>query len=173
VPGSVSAAAAFGVAEGCCGDRWLFARAQRVIGAPKGGISVGGPALIVGLLVLWFFGVAAPNQGLFRTKESAYVAMMKSDLRNLAYAESQYFAERGAYVANLADLVRSKTDSSEQAPLFQTSAGVSVTVALLSVTGWYATARHNGTGRICEIWVGTAPPHLRGTAEGEPSCRRP
>jgi hypothetical protein len=177
---------AVAVGEGCWGDRWLLARAQQVVGsmvllgavdqaaqtrvARRGGISVVRPALVLALLGLFLRWMRAP---FWNTKEKAYVAAMKSDLRNLVTEEARHFAERGVYTANLADSIRSGTASSTRVPLLQSSVGVSVTVALVGPAGWYATARHNRTTTTCAIWVGSAPPHLTGTPEGEPKCRKP
>jgi hypothetical protein len=180
---------AVAVVEGYWGDRWLFARAQRVIGVVQarrgvdqpglkivtgnGRVSFLAPALICVLFAVWFFGEVVPTQGLFGVNASRYDNGMKYALSDLAAAEARFFAERGIFTANLADSVRSESDSSTWKPLSYGYREIALTVTLLGADGWYATARHRRTARICEVWVGTAPAHLLGTAQGAPSCRKP
>jgi prepilin-type N-terminal cleavage/methylation domain-containing protein len=92
------------------------------------------------------------------TKEKAYLASMKADLRNLVTAEEAYIAEFYTYSSNLGTT-------------YQTSAGVTVTLQNVSASGWAATAAHNGTAKGCAIFYGTvgAPP-APATQEGEPAC---
>ena len=108
--------------------------------------------VIIGILAT----IAIPKFA--NTKEKAYLASMKADLRNLVTAEEAYLAEFYTYTSNLGTL-------------YQTSAGVSVALQNVSASGWAATATHTGTGRQCAIFYGTVgSPPAPATQEGEPSC---
>jgi prepilin-type N-terminal cleavage/methylation domain-containing protein len=104
--------------------------------------------VIIGILAA----IAIPKFG--ATKERAYLAAMKSDLRNLITAQESYFAENVTYTSNLGTL-------------FQASPGVTVTIGSLTGEGFAATASHNGTVRNCTIAIG---PAAAGGVEGSPLC---
>lgn len=100
------------------------------------------------------------------TKEKAYLASMKSDLRNMATTQEAYFADFQVYVSGTASNVGGTTASVNG---FVPSAGVTVTAAATGGTGWSATSGHSGTTKTCAIFVGVgavAP----ATVEGEPKC---
>jgi hypothetical protein len=104
--------------------------------------------------------------------ERAYVAAMKSDLRNLVTAQEVYFADSVTYTADPAVMVPvwTGTDTTGPSPYFLPSSGATITIGVVTGTGWNATARHNGTSRTCGIFVGNAPPPVAGALEGEPKC---
>jgi prepilin-type N-terminal cleavage/methylation domain-containing protein len=112
--------------------------------------------LIVVVIIGILAAIAIPKFA--NTKEKAYVAAMKSDLRNLVTAEESYFADQVSYT------------SSTTAMSFNSSTGVTVTVGTVSGTGWNATASHNGTAKTCGIYVGSASAPIAGQNEGEPKC---
>jgi hypothetical protein len=90
--------------------------------------------------------------------EQAYLAAMKSDLRNLIIAEEAYFADSVKYTSSL------------RAMHFQTSTGVSIAVVLTS-DGHYATARHaRAPGWTCGVFVGSVSGHAQVQKEGIPAC---
>jgi len=91
----------------------------------------------------------------------AYVAMMKSDLRNLVTAQEQYRASRARYANTLGDL----TD-------YVASIGVAIEITTATATGWAATATHARARDSCSIFVGPVRPPGRATKEGEPACGR-
>lgn len=110
--------------------------------------------LIVVVIIGILAAIAIPKFA--NTKEKAYIASMKSDLRNLITAEESYFADNTTYTSR-AGL---GTD-------YSTSAGVTVTTGTVTGTGWDASAAHNGTTVTCTIALGGAA----GTGtEGEPLC---
>jgi prepilin-type N-terminal cleavage/methylation domain-containing protein len=111
--------------------------------------------LIVVVIIGILAAIAIPKFA--NTKEKAYIAAMKSDLRNLVTAQESYFADNVTYTTTLGTAV------------YNASAGVTVAVTGATGTGWAATATHNGTAKTCGIFVGngTAP---TGGAEGEPKC---
>jgi type II secretion system protein G len=108
--------------------------------------------LIVVVIIGILAAIAIPKFA--NTKEKAYIASMKSDLRNLVNAQEAYFADNTTYA-------RSTTSLS-----YNQSAGVTVTVTSATGTGWTATAYHNGTTKTCWIALGG----LATGAEGEPTC---
>lgn len=92
------------------------------------------------------------------SKDKAYSAAMKSDLRNLAREQEGYLAGHGIYASTLDQLLE-----------YDASAGVTVTISNASRTAWEATASHTGTTRTCTIAVGST---LRtGMTERVPYCR--
>lgn len=103
-----------------------------------------------------------PGRG--HTKEKAYLATMKSDLRNLLTVQEAYFADHGAYAPTL-----------DQFPpvSYWASAGVMVVVEQATPTGWKATATHNGTKYRCAIFVGDVPPPRKQAVQAEPICWKP
>ena len=109
--------------------------------------------LIVVVIIGILAAIAIPKFA--NTKEKAYIAAMKSDLRNLVTAEESYFADNVTYTNALGTA-------------FNASAGVTVSIASPSGTGWSATAAHNGTTKTCAIYVGAAV--IAGQNEGEPKC---
>lgn len=94
------------------------------------------------------------------SREKAFVATMKADLRNLATAEESYFYDNRAYSASLADLSG-----------FAASTGVVITVNEANVGGWSATAQHPSTPKQCYLFVGSVTPLGSATQEGQVSCQ--
>ena len=112
--------------------------------------------LIVVVIIGILAAIAIPKFA--NTKEKAYIASMKSDLRNLVTAQESYFADNVTYATTTANLQ------------YNSSAGVTVTVAGATGTGWSATASHNATTKTCGIFVGAATAPISGQNEGEPKC---
>ena len=112
--------------------------------------------VIIGLLAA----IAIPNYN--NTKGKAYVATMKSDLRNATTMQENVFFETYTYYNGpVPDPVLFN---------FQPSSGVSITLANVSNAGWAATATHTMTTRICYIYVGNGGPFNLATVEGEVQC---
>ncbi|MGH9260444.1 MAG: hypothetical protein ACRD08_11195, partial [Acidimicrobiales bacterium] len=96
------------------------------------------------------------------TKEKAYLASMKSDLRNLVTAEEAYFADSVKYV------------DPGSLPGYGWTTGVSLTATKgTGADGFWAEVQHTATTKMCGIYVGTA-----GTGkisyvatEGAPACK--
>ena len=109
--------------------------------------------LIVVVIIGILAAIAIPK--FTNTKEKAYIASMKADLRNLVTAEETYYSDNITYTNSLGTH-------------YQTSAGVTVTIGSPSGSGWSATATHNGTTKTCEIFYGTAV--IAGLIEGAPAC---
>jgi Tfp pilus assembly protein PilE len=117
--------------------------------------------VIIGILAA----IAIPKFA--NTKEKAYIASMKSDLRNLVTAEEAYFADSVAYSATLW-CGTGATPSGQVA--FCPTTGVTIANPTLQTDGWTATATHSTTTKTCAIFIGStavAP----ATKEGEPKCQ--
>jgi len=113
--------------------------------------------LIVVVIIGILAAIAIPKFA--NTKEKAYIAAMKSDLRNLVTAQESYFADNTTYASTIANLA------------YNTSAGVTVVVGAATGTGWNATATQTGTSKTCGIFVGSAAAPISGENEGEPVCQ--
>jgi prepilin-type N-terminal cleavage/methylation domain-containing protein len=114
--------------------------------------------LIVVVIIGILASIAIPKFA--NTKEKAYVASMKADLRNLVTAQESYAADNQIYAAAIAALAYGR------------SAGVTVTILTASASEWAATATHNATTITCAIFYGSgATPIAPATAEGEPACQ--
>ena len=113
--------------------------------------------LIVVVIIGILAAIAIPKFA--NTKEKAYIAGMKSDLRNLVTAQEAYFADNVTYASVLTNLNYSQ------------SAGNTVTVVSATGTGWSATSKNNATAKTCGIFVGSATPPITGQTEGAPVCQ--
>jgi type IV pilus assembly protein PilA len=114
--------------------------------------------LIVVVIIGILAAIAIPKFA--NTKEKAYIASMKSDLRNLVTAQEAYFSDNTTY-ANLTSLGTN----------YKASTGVVVNIDETKGTGWHASATHNAlpASRSCAIYIGTGV--TTGSAnEGEPKC---
>jgi len=113
--------------------------------------------LIVVVIVGLIAAIAIPKFA--NTKEKAYLAQMKSDLRNLATAEEAYFYDWTSYTTTLASLNN-----------FTASTGVTLNVVEATPMGWSAEALHSGTIRSCYLFNGGAAPVGNATSAGQITC---
>ncbi len=121
--------------------------------------------LIVVVIIGILAAIAIPKFG--STKDKAYVAAMKSDLKNFVLAQESYFADEGQYGSD-ADVTT--------AGLFTATTNVTLTTGANTATGFNATTSHvnltpPGAGETCGVYVGNAAkpdPSLGG--EGEVGC---
>ena len=109
--------------------------------------------VIIGLLAA----IAIPK--LANTKQKAYVAQMKSDLKNLATAEESFFYDSAFYTTSLPALNN-----------FRSSTGVTLNVVEATPGGWSARATHSQTPRQCVLFEGSAAPLAPAPAEGKITC---
>ena len=121
--------------------------------------------LIVVVIIGILAAIAIPKFA--NTKEKAYLASMKSDLRNLATAEEAYFSDYQLYKAGTATNVGGTASSGIDN--YNASAGNTV-VAAIAGTGWSATASNSGTSKTCAIFVNTTGVVAPASVEGEPKC---
>ncbi|HET7790458.1 MAG TPA: prepilin-type N-terminal cleavage/methylation domain-containing protein [Gemmatimonadales bacterium] len=111
--------------------------------------------LIVVVIIGILAAIAIPKFA--NTKEKAYIASMKSDLRNLVTAEEAYFADSVKYSTNLGTA-------------FAVTSGNTTPVIALTADGWTATITNANTTKTCAIYIGStavAPANK----EGEPKCQ--
>ncbi|HJQ65898.1 MAG TPA: prepilin-type N-terminal cleavage/methylation domain-containing protein [Gemmatimonadales bacterium] len=114
--------------------------------------------LIVVVIIGILAAIAIPKFA--NTKEKAYIASMKSDLRNLVTAEEAYFA----------DSVKYTTTVGAGGVTFNVTTGNNNPTLALSADGWTATISNINTTKTCAIFIGStaiAP----ATKEGEPKCK--
>lgn len=123
--------------------------------------------LIVVVIIGILAAIAIPKFA--NTKEKAYLASMKSDLRNMATVQEAYFADNQVYQSGTASNLAGVATPLGGAGGFVPSAGVTVSTTASGGTGWSATTTHSGTAKTCAIFLGVAavPP---ATVEGEPKC---
>src|SRR2546422_274908 len=108
--------------------------------------------------VLANFAIAIPKFA--NTKEKAYLASMKSDLRNLVTAEDAYFADSVKYSATIgAGGVTFTQSTGNTAPSISTTAD-----------GWTANIKNVNTTKTCSIYIGSTSLAPAGK-EGEPKCQ--
>jgi len=104
--------------------------------------------LIVVVIIGILAAIAIPKFA--NTKDKAYVAAMKSDLRNLATYDAQYAADNnGAYFAGTAT-------SPATLQGFTPSQNVTITAVLVAgpPMGWSATATHSQSAKTCDNSTG-------------------
>ena len=113
--------------------------------------------LIVVVIIGILAAIAIPKFA--NTKQKAYVASMKTDLRNLVTAEEAYFADSIAYTSNLGTN-------------FTTTTGNVLGTITVTGDGWTATETNTNVASpvvSCAIFIGStsvAP----ASNEGEPKC---
>ena len=124
--------------------------------------------LIVVVIIGILAAIAIPKFA--RTKEKAYVATMKADLRNLALAEENYAVQNGG-VYYAATVVTNAPADTVNTPGYAPTSGTTVTVLTPVNGGWSATATHIQTDRQCGIYMGNATaPNAAVVAQSEVGC---
>ena len=103
--------------------------------------------VIIGLLA----SIAIPKFA--DTKERAYIAAMKSDLKNVAASNEAWYSDQRTYIG---------------VPTPSGSPGVTITM-VNTATGWSAHAKHEAAHVQCDIQVGTAL--VAPNNEGDPFCQ--
>jgi len=111
--------------------------------------------VIIGILAT----IAIPRFG--GTKTTAQLAVMKSDLRNLATAQESWYAKEGVYAPIVSDL----------SSIFQPSDGVTITMSVEG-SSWSATASMGGVEEECTFAMGpSVSPPMSGPTCAVPSLR--
>ncbi|HEX2778975.1 MAG TPA: prepilin-type N-terminal cleavage/methylation domain-containing protein [Gemmatimonadaceae bacterium] len=114
--------------------------------------------LIVVVIIGILAAIAIPKFA--NTKEKAYIAAMKSDLRNLVTAEEAFFADSVKYTATMAQLN------------FKPSTGVWTPTIAVGAGYWTAEVTHTQvTGKSCQIAVNTSNTLVSTAGDGEPACK--
>ena len=127
--------------------------------------------LIVVVIIGILAAIAIPKFA--NTKEKAYIASMKSDLRNLVTAEEAYFADSVKY----STVVACTNPPTAGAVAFCTTTGNTLTAPTIGTgtqAGWTASITNLNTTKSCAIYVGAQTPAAPATTtdpEGAPVCR--
>lgn len=106
--------------------------------------------LIVVVIIGILASIAIPHYS--AVKELAYMATVKTDLKNLSISEEAYASSNnGQYFSH------TYTTTTDSANTFGVSQNVSITATAAGVNGWSATGTHaSAPGHTCAIFVGTA-----------------
>jgi type IV pilus assembly protein PilA len=123
--------------------------------------------LIVVVIIGILAAIAIPKFA--ATKQKAYTASMKTDLRNLVTAQEAYFSSNSTYTTGVT--------SGALTSSFHPSAGNAIAVAAASGSGWNATATNTfvpvaNAGGKCAVYVGSGASAgvPADTIEGAPAC---
>jgi len=98
--------------------------------------------LIVVVIIGILAAIAIPKFS--STREKAYTASIRSDLRHVANLQESYFAEHHQYTTSTSALG------------FSDSEGVALSAITVTGTGWSASATHGGTSDVCAMFYGEA-----------------
>ncbi len=94
------------------------------------------------------------------TKGKAYAASLKSDLKNVASMQEDYFYYNETYASTVGALSFSSTN------------GVTISIAEADGRGWSATSTHPAAFPLtCAVFYGQAAPVGGATAEGIVHCQ--
>jgi len=115
--------------------------------------------LIVVVIIGILASIAIPKFA--NTKEKAYIAKMKGDLRNLATAQESYNGDNQVYYGGAIP---------SALLAFNPSSGVTLTIVQATAGGWSATASYTGTTKTCAMFYGSAAPVAPATGEGLIAC---
>ena len=127
--------------------------------------------LIVVVIIGILAAIAIPKFA--NTKEKAYIASMKSDLRNLVTAEEAYFADSVKYSSS----VSCANPTTPGTVAFCATTGNTLgtpTIGTGTQAGWTASVTNQNTTKSCAIYVGATAPAAPATTadpEGAPVCR--
>ena len=115
--------------------------------------------LIVVVIIGILAAIAIPKFS--NTKEKAYMAAMKSDLRNLTTAQEAYLYDEATYYDGAVPSAQLAYDP---------SSGVSITLSNVTAGGWAAVTSHTATVKTCAIFLGAAPLTAPAVTEGQVKC---
>jgi len=82
-------------------------------------------------------------------RDRAFIATLKSDLRNFAVVQESFYYDFDIYAADTTTLISHG---------FQTSRGARIAINEATVSGWAATASHDGTAELCYMFIPGASP---------------
>jgi prepilin-type N-terminal cleavage/methylation domain-containing protein len=122
--------------------------------------------LIVVVIIGILAAIAIPKFA--NTKNKAYTAAMKSDLRNLVTAEEAFFSDSGRYK----QYVEVSTLLGDTVLKFRPSTGVSTPSIQPGQGYWSATVTHSQIQNFsCGIGVNTTNTVVSTAGDGEPACK--
>src|SRR5947199_2488790 len=114
--------------------------------------------LIVVVIIGILAAIAIPKFA--NTKEKAYLASMKSDLRNLVTAEEAYFADSVKYSATIG----------AGGVIFTQSTGNTLPAIAITANAWTPTTTHQKPTQTGSIYIGSTA-MAPANKEGEPKCQ--
>ncbi len=122
--------------------------------------------LIVVVIIGILAAVAIPKFS--NTKSKAYVASMKSDLKNLVSTQESYFADKSQY--------GTKAQITDEPYKFTVSQGTTIDDIKGDATGWSAKVTNASAKQTCTVFGGTGTnTDLKNDAtndvDGVPSCK--
>jgi len=127
--------------------------------------------LIVVVIIGILAAIAIPKFA--NTKQKAYQASMKADLRNLVTAEEAYFSDSLKYTTSTS-CTNPPTAGSASWCATQGNTLGSVTTGTGTQAGWTASITNINTPVSCAIYIGAVTPTAPATAssaEGAPTCK--
>jgi type IV pilus assembly protein PilA len=127
--------------------------------------------LIVVVIIGILAAIAIPKFA--NTKEKAYIASMKSDLRNLVTAEEAYFADSIKYTTAISCVNPAPAGSVSFCTTTGNTLGT-VTTGTGTQAGWTTNVTNTNTSKTCGIYIGAVTPTAPATAsspEGAPVCQ--
>ena len=122
--------------------------------------------LIVVVIIGILAAIAIPKFA--NTKDKAYVAAMKSDLRNMVTAQEAYFSDNQTYAPAIG------AAQAAGVVAFVPTTNNAIALSTVTASGWAAQATNvtlKGTITKCGIFVGSGTaPNAAVKAEGAPAC---
>jgi len=127
--------------------------------------------LIVVVIIGILAAIAIPKFA--NTKQKAYAASMKSDLRNLVTAEEAYFSDSLKYVTATSCTNPATAGTAAWCATTGNTLGA-ITTGTGTQAGWTASITNLNTPTSCAIYIGAVTPTAPATAtsaEGAPVCK--
>ena len=127
--------------------------------------------LIVVVIIGILAAIAIPKFA--NTKQKAYAASMKSDLRNLVTAEEAYFSDSLKYSGSTSCTNPPTAGKAAWCATTGNTLGT-ITTGTGTQAGWTASVTNINTPTSCAIYIGSVTPSAPATsasAEGAPVCK--
>ena len=127
--------------------------------------------LIVVVIIGILAAIAIPKFA--NTKQKAYIASMKSDLRNLVTAEEAYFSDSLKYTTGTSCTNPATAGSAAWCASSGNTVGT-ITTGTGTQAGWTASITNLNTPTSCAIYIGAVTPTAPATSsspEGAPVCQ--
>jgi type IV pilus assembly protein PilA len=127
--------------------------------------------LIVVVIIGILAAIAIPKFA--NTKQKAYIASMKSDLRNLVTAEEAYFADSVKYSTTVSCANPAVAGTVQWCATVGNTLGA-VTIGTGTQAGWTSSITNLNTTVSCGIYIGAitpAAPATTSSPEGAPVCQ--
>src|ERR1700688_531783 len=146
--------------RGCAGGRHMNRKGFTLI-----------ELLIVVVIIGILAAIAIPKFA--NTKQKAYIASMKSDLRNLVTAEEAYFADSVKYSTTISCANPAVAGTVQWCATIGNTLGA-VTIGTGTQAGWTSSITNLNTTVSCALYIGNitpAAPASTSSPEGAPVCQ--